>query len=531
MQEQALCTLLALGRLSHRDDLAAWAALRGASRALRGATEHPLFARLLPHQRLHFLRLDAALARHGAALDESVMGRGKSYTACALAAANAAAGGKTVIWGPPSSELNWRRALAHFGLGADVAEFYSYSRTQAKHPPYLDSRSGAVDAAWQRVGLLVLDEVQALLGASQRAAALLRLVRALAPPPRGRVLAISSTPLRYVEESAQLARLLRIVAHDRLGQLNLATRQLELLGLRECFDLCERLDPAFRVPPALAGGPYWRAPSTSNWTCAQALHYCLGGVIREHLFFAMHAPHERRCAPRRTYDLHWDAALPPEQAYALERGCAALGRAALQLSSGALRGNEALAQLRAALHAIEAAKVLLFAQLAEHWLRRHARCKVLLMVHASATLEALREALAPWAPLCVSSRRGGLAQRNRVRAQFQAADGAHRLLISTVGLLATGCDLDDQSAGGCEPRIMAISPSSLATDAQQQVAARVDRLCTSSQAAVFYVWSNVLAERELMQRLGQRAAAQALADALAQAPPTSLAWSQLRQWS
>jgi len=535
MHEEALCVLLQLGRLGHRQDEASWRALRCSSRALRCATEHALFAKLLPHQRLHFLRLNAALARHGTALDVSPMGRGKSYTAAAVAAASRTArssdgggGDRTVVWGPPSSELNWRQAFAHFQLGS-AAEFYSYFRVQAQPAPYLDKRRDAagrpcfaVRADWQRVGLLVLDEVHWLINRCQRSDALLQLVLALAP--RGRVLCLSGTPLRHVEQTTQLARLLRIVRHPRLAQINLHTHQLELLGLRECFDFCERLDAAFRVPLPQHNGYY-------DESSVQVLHWCMTRVVAQHLFFAMPPPlrqHSAALSARRTYDLLWDAFLPHEQHAELQLGLVGL-RDAAQLLRCSGRSGEALAALRQSLHRIELAKLPLFVQFAEHHLRRSAHCKVLLMVHAKATLEALRAALADWAPLCVSSRSTSLQRRNRLRAQFQAPSAQHRLLISTAGLLATGCDLDDQSARGDYPRVMAISPSSLADDVKLQVAARVDRLMTTSQASVYYLYSNLLEEHELMRRLTSSGGRALHGAALHQ--PARLTWSQLCQWS
>lgn len=126
--------------------------------------------KLRPYQRPSTEEIDASLMRHGAALDASDTGTGKTYKACELIRRY---GLPTLVIAPKVGLTMWHRVAEYMGTSLDAInlELLRYGRT-----PYGTwvNEGGKVRWRWAKeIGFLVIDEVHRCAGIESQAANML----------------------------------------------------------------------------------------------------------------------------------------------------------------------------------------------------------------------------------------------------------------------------------------------------------------------------------------------------------------------
>lgn len=455
---------------------------------------------LMPHQRKHMLQLCMALYRYDRAIDTSVMGCGKSYTASAAAAR---LGLPMVVFCPKSAKLNWMAAFEHFGISGRC-EVHAYSAFAKKEPPFLyvlnpdapmRDRRTTVNESWRErcsAGLLlVLDEAHQLKNASKRHAYALKLTDELRLHTRSKLLLLSATPYERTEHAPRLARILGLYGDEQLAQMNPATGRLEFLGLAEIERFCQRIEPGFHIRHPLKGD----AKEFSQ----RAVHWCFQKVLRSALSFSMRRPDPASLPPPpRMLRLWYDAPLTTYYDSKRNTGLAniSMGRALLAQR----RIPEGQACLCRGMHELEIGKIPAFVASARALLESDTQCKVILMLSFIEPIQDCAGQLAEFNPLVIHGKVGDEARHTR-RTLFQAASAEHRLLIGNMSVLSNGVDLDDQD--GRFPRHMLISPSYDALNLHQ-VAGRVYRSATRSPATIYHVMLQGTDEGALLANLRKK---------------------------
>lgn len=485
-----------------------WALIRQLCRRTYWASDSTVFEKLLPHQKHHLYRLHCSIRDYSRALDVSLMGHGKSYTSVALAVE---LGLPMIVFAPGSSQYNWECAFKHFSI-KDVA-FYPYSSFQRKNPPFFKPLAKPEDPDAPKVPnyesfklcdswaercasgvLLVLDEVHFLKNKNLRHHLSVQMVREMfsCPGLPSKLLCLSGTPFDKPEHAPHLARVLGLYTVDPLAQMNPYTQELELRGLRQVLDFCQRLNPHFN--PTIPTFNYGDDFSTT------LLNKCLLEQIKPKLFFAMPPPWKREGAaavpPVFTADLTYDGEIDDPSRHMIN---AAMNTIQIAHSMFARRHNipQAMQMLTSGLKQLETGKIPCFLATAERLLEQQPNTKVIVMCSYLDPINALAARLAGYRPLVVQGS-VPFGKRADIIREFQEPNCNRRLLIANMNLLANGVDLDDQH--GDFPRQMIISPSYNLTTLRQ-VAQRVDRTHTKSGASVYYLYYKGWSESKLMASL------------------------------
>lgn len=355
-------------------DPALWSRLSMCNRTIHSYTKEHTFGELLcSHQRFHVLALVNSLCAHRRALDMSVMGCGKSYTACAAAKS---LGLPLIVYGPASAELNWRDAFAHFGVRGT---FHPYSVFQRNQPPYHTTlRKGpevdengkllkhppTLTAEWaERCAaglLLVLDEVHLLKNESQRSEFVRRMTRCLFEDDSpSKLLVMSGTPVVASEEAPRLCRLLGLYQTTPLLQVNPATGEHTLIGLAELYAFCQGIDRSF---------PLHSVPTLAEYAVQRCLRW-----LRGRLSFSMRKP-PNQVVPPFLYRLVYDGPLDGEYALALREARSTIGQGLALLASRMIQ--EGMRLLSRGMKVLEFAKVPAFVASAQRLLEQNPNGKV-----------------------------------------------------------------------------------------------------------------------------------------------------------
>jgi len=491
------------------NDPRTWASIRCSSKELSTYTNLPVFARLLLHQKSHTYKLLYALHKFGRAMDTSMMGRGKSFTSVALAAALEL---PVVVFAPGSSRYNWDEAFKHFDMKR--GSFYPYSVFQRKHPPFYKRRElpPAIPNApkpsvrekfeltdeWREICaagvLLVIDEVHFVKNKNARHHLLVSMIREMFcyAGSSSKLLCLSGTPFVRSDETQHLARVMCLYRTDPLSQMHPLTGQLEYLGLQEFLEFCERVDPSF-------DSDVLEYTPSEDFT-ANVIHTCMMKSIKPALIFSMpKAESQPGRVPLYTANLKFDGEIDPLYSRRIQSGLARIGQA-LGMLAARIHVAQAQAILTSGMRELETGKIPCFQQTAELLLQRSGNSKVVIMCNNIETIDTLAENLQHYTPIVIKGsvkpeKRPGLVQL------FQRPTPEYRLLISTMSLLANGVDLDDQH--GEFPRSMILSPSYHFT-VLRQAQQRIDRTYTRSAASAYHLYSNESSEVKILENIDRK---------------------------
>jgi hypothetical protein len=229
------------------------ARLRVTCKRMNTGLKDPVVDRLKPHQLQHYYMVKDCLQHSHYAMDASLMGRGKTYVACALALTLKLS--LTVVCPKTMIGDVWKQVAALFGIKDVVVITYTRIRMKNEYVEYVPTRSDPFSASgvipggfqasksWKervnRRTLLVLDESQNLKNKDTRQyQACLALAKTVhAKQGRSRLMLLSATPIDKEEQVQQIFRLTGVMTKDQLARFDIMNGYV-LEGIQEVIDHC-----------------------------------------------------------------------------------------------------------------------------------------------------------------------------------------------------------------------------------------------------------------------------------------------------
>ena len=484
---------------------------------------------LYPSQIEHFERIKLLHETFPFALDLSMLGSGKTYTATFLALNEKYK--HVIVICPVSVAPKWKHMKDEYGLPLDAVLSYQGLRSnkfkQPKHgflhrrdlsefvpddfgimiekekvefsptPLYKDMVKEGL--------LLILDEIQHIKNVSVQFHAASEMIREItvskienagfpipvtgnqsirfrvkqgddfkAEATKSRVLLLSGSPMDKKEHALHLFRSLGIMLSDRVAQQNIHTRELEWRGMREIHTFCSLLSSENQCPQK----PFFESFEKYSFTLFQSIFKpsCTSYMLPPRSNFNL----DKRNA---YYNVDSDAT------EILRRGLKGLKFASnfdgvnVNLNHTELGG--AMAAVMRSLQIIETGKISLFARIARQTLNQSSNTKVVIAVNFSETIEDLKQLLQDFDPLIL---RGSTSVRNRgqLLRDFEEASTRKRLIIANLTVASSGIDLDDKH--GSFPRHAFVSPN-YSTITSYQFGFRFLRADTKSNTRVHFVFA------------------------------------------
>jgi superfamily II DNA or RNA helicase len=480
---------------------------------------------LYPEQVEHFKRLQAIHSKFPFALDLSMLGSGKTYTATYLALSEKYK--HVIVICPVSVSSKWMKMKKDFGLPLrSVLSYQSLRSNKFKQPKhgYLHRRDFSnfvlsefgilqekeeaefsTTANYKKLVeeglLLILDEIQHIKNISVQFHAALKMIREITLTREdgvnsegesgegkrsrereglekigikgpSRVLLLSGSPMDKKEHALHLFRSLGVMTSDRVAQMNIHTRELEWRGMREIHDFCSELASC----PEKA---FFESFESYSFKLFQDVFkfFCSS--------FMLAVKSDFKLDKKNSY-----FSVEDDDAEILKRGLKGLKTASnfdgevVNIAGGAGAGAAAMAAVTRSLQIIETGKINLFAKLARRELEK-TMCKVVVAVNFSETINDLVALLQDFEPLIL---RGSTSSKKRaeVLEDFAENSARKRLLIANLSVASTGIDLDDKF--GDFPRVALVSPN-YSTITSYQFGFRFLRADTKSNTAVHFVFA------------------------------------------
>lgn len=499
------------------------------------AVEEAKRIELLPTQVGHAHRLKTILLAHPLALDLSMLGAGKTFTASSIALDEAFGFKRVVVIAPVSVLPKWDDIRSTYKV--PITNCISYSRLrsvkckQPRHgllmrrdytiemtvqggPISVDKVEFSTTARFRQYVaegvLLIIDEIQSIKNVSSQFLACRTMIRAIVESFHGthtgsRAILLSGSPIDRQEQVVTLFRTMNVMRCDELAAYNLGRREYEWRGLRDIETHCRELDNTMveRLRMKHSRGDGVVRPSHVEVYCYDLFQQ----VFKPARASVMPVP----CLNSRVHKLNaFFEVADLRERVGLTFGVEALSKACSFNSTtgqvGFLNagGATALASLRMitrSLLQIETGKIGTFVRAASALLDRSPNAKVVICVNYSATLRDLQEGLSRYAPLILDGSTC-LPRRASVLRLFQTPSTDHRLLIGNVSVMSTGIDLDDKD--GRFPRTALVNPS-YSTIALYQLGHRFLRADTRSDADVLFVFGKHATEMHVLQALARKA--------------------------
>lgn len=499
---------------------------------------------LLPSQVAHAERLKMILTAHPLALDLSMLGAGKTFTASHIALASEFGFSRVVVIAPVSVLTKWDDIRATYNV--PISDCISYSQLRSvkcKQPKHglLMRRDYTVEMTIQGVNtpvdkvefltttlfrryvaegvMLIIDEIQSIKNVSSQFLACRTMIRAIvdaaqtnleneeggpAQSRKSRVLLLSGSPIDRHEQIVTLFRTMHVMKCDELSAYNVGRRVMEWRGLSDIVAHCRELDNVtverLRMRHSDSLG---MRPGRLEMFCYDLFQQ----VFKVARASVMPVPTQVKCVHK--LNAFFEVEDARERAgltfgvQALSKACsfnASTGQVAFQNTGGA----NALASLRMitrSLLQIETGKIGTFVRAAATVLDSSPNAKVVICINYSATLRDLLKGLSRYHPLALDGSTS-IQCRAAVLKQFQTPTTEHRLLIGNISVMSTGIDLDDKN--GLFPRTALVNPS-YSTISLYQLGHRFLRADTKSDAEVLFVFGKHATEMHVLQALARKA--------------------------
>lgn len=477
----------------------------------------------------HSERLKIILRAHPLALDLSMLGSGKTYTASHIAMDDSFKFERVIVIAPVSVQPKWDDMKRKFGVpitqNVSFSQLRSLKCKQPKHgllmrrdytnEMHLHGHTVMIDkveftttAQYRKYVdegvLLIVDEIQSIKNVSSQFLACRTLIREIIA--RGtspsKVLLLSGSPLDRREQVVSLFRTMHVMKCDELAAFNIGQRILEWRGMQDIEAHCVTLNSE---EVARVRARHSRSGQVAN---GRLEAYCYD------LFQSVFKQARSSEMPVRSLGSHvsklnaFFEVHDTRDRMALSCGVTALTKAcAFNTSTMQVdylhNGTTALESLRMitrSLLQIETGKIGVFIGTTSIILDSTPNTKVVICVNYSATLRDLVAGLSRYNPLVLDGSTP-VHKRMELLGKFQAADCAHRLLIGNVSVMSTGIDLDDKS--GMFPRIALINPS-YSTIALYQLGHRFLRADTKSDSNVLFVFGKHSTELHMLEALARK---------------------------
>jgi superfamily II DNA or RNA helicase len=452
---------------------------------------------LFDYQIGHVRKLQKILERSFFALDLSMLGTGKTYTAATVAIE-----GKyrhIIVIAPPSVKTKWLQLVRDYNLPITAIigyqELRSVKGSQPKHGllSRRDMPDGTVEFhPTERLktyvadgAIIIIDEIQNIKNNTaqfQACSSLVHCVAAAFPTRNSRALFISGSPIDKREQILNFYRCIRAYTCREMCIYNPVDDSYHITGFRQIVDFCAGIDEEARAFAEAELGPLRRRGMGLARTCMEASYSLFiryvkqlssemppvkydAEIIKLNGFFKI-AEHEKDRLIEAVSSLARACAFNEEQQ------CVDYGR-------------DGISEICKAMRAIELAKLSLFIRLVKSRLRDTPESKVVIAVNYTDSLLALKAALWAYRPLIMNGATS-TAERMDVLRLFQTASLEHRLLICNVSVCSTGIDLDDKN--GAYPRFCYVSPM-YNTITLYQLSHRFLRADTRSSSTMYMVYA------------------------------------------
>jgi len=484
---------------------------------LTAAAEEP--ARLRSHQIGHAVELRRILDMHGRAVDTSVMGSGKTYVACHLAAV---LGLNLVVVCPATVTRTWKRVAAEFCLPRPVTLSFESLRgsvgKQSKHGLLVRADSGgehnvttfkpsdvwkfAVDAGV----LFVIDEIQRVKNTTATRDAVQALAVAIRCPSR--ILFLSGTPFDKKHHASNLLQLLFSQSCDLLVHSPYKAHTKELSpGTLHIIERARLLDPA-RTRIACekdhdvyieGHGPAMNFDALKPASIQSALYELYVNVFQPALVRSMPPPvilGDLHC-----YNTSY--AMPEKDRADLQVAVLQLKKALRRQKEGvALLADSGFAAVTIALQKMEVAKAPTFIAIAKKQLAKDPNTKIVLAFNYFMALDIVMQGLADYSPLLLCGRQTDTEKHDAIAA-FQTHSAEHRVLCGIMAVMDVGIDLDDTHGGF--PRV-AFANTTYRPLSMHQFTRRFYRTNTRSDAEVNFVYGAGVDEPSIASCLKRKTA-------------------------
>lgn len=488
----------------------------------------PVPVTLLEAQVPHVRRLLAIFEQHPYAIDLSMLGSGKTYTACAVAERMGAR--NVIVVCPVSVKSKWEHMQRAHGLPVSrILSFCELRSVTGKQPHHglltrrdytmsLPVGNGDVvqfkrvefeaSRQWNETirnekTLLVIDEMQNVKNMSSQFFSTQAIIQTIFrhSKPSGsdsRVLLLSGSPVDKQEQVVNLFRLLGVVKSEELGKYCLVSRSMVYTGMEDIVRYCSSVDPV--------------ATSNTSWRkdMREFAFHLFKDAVKPHVATGMPAPECKYTIKKLNACYRIESKRDQVE---LKRGICDLSDACkYDPESGTVNfsdvnfvgaNNDSLNSIRMvtlAMMKIESAKVETFVRIAKKRLVSSSREKVIIGVNYNDSIRCITTALSDHDPLVLNGALSS-AQRARVLRQFQSPDTRYRLLVANVCVCSTGIDLDDKD--GRFPRLALVSPN-YSTIALYQMGQRLLRADTRSNSELHYVFGIDLCEFMILRALARK---------------------------
>jgi hypothetical protein len=452
-------------------------------------SDGPTPIKLSPAQEIHVEALIKILMGSACALDMSIMGTGKTFTASALAQRMGFYG--VIVICQASIEARWTRMKTLHGVPIiTVISYTSLGTKVGKQPKHglltrIEGDTVRFEAteklrAYIRAGiLLVVDEFQNIKNKSVQHNACKEVITSITfEPDRSRALLLSGSPMDKPEHAVHLMQSIGIIRHYHLSIFHELEARLELRGAQELIDYCLAINPT--------GTDIILSKQIISTERVKPLCYELfRDVIRPHITSAMPPiVHTHDVHVRNHYYI-----LPEEESVQLADAIGGLKKAVhFNSDTNTLDNSPSIwTALTGALSRVESAKIPTFYREARKILDGNPKAKVVLCLNYTSTIDTLAYLLEDYSPMVLNGEVNKKARDISIQL-FQRPTLEKRLIIGNLKVCSTGIDLDDKE--GTFPRHCFASPNFSVIDIYQLVH-RFKRMDTQSEANVGFVYGKV----------------------------------------
>lgn len=479
---------------------------------------------LLPYQQLHVTALLAILNKMPYAMDLSMLGTGKTYTASQVAIDLGLR--HVIVVAPVSVIAKWKGMKNDHGVPLLAAfSFQTMRSVKNKQPSHGLLKRLDYEETVQRHGfdhqvhrtsfeptslflrlldegcLLVMDEIQNIknLGDQLEAArALLKPIIDSNTTTTSRALLLSGSPIDKETHAVNVMKCLNIMRSNELAVYHPGGHYYTYPGYEEILRQMSALDPLRYRAVNPNTNPY------SADACRKEVYKLFQKVFKPVVSSAMQP--QRMHFQLDKYNGMFRATTDKENqliksaVHSLAKACR-YDETRKTIDYGH-NGAETMKAITSALMNIEKAKLGTFVRLICQKLNSDENSKVVVCVNYTHSVDALKDELAEHRPLLLH---GSMTQgqRKRVIDLFQAPDTRSRLLIANLSVASTGIDLDDKYGGF--PRTCFASPM-FNTITLYQLGHRFQRMDTRSSATVYMVYNERTPELNILNALARKGA-------------------------
>ena len=483
---------------------------------------------LYEYQKEHTAHLFGVLEGSHFALDLSMLGAGKSFTAMALYRQRQYSRG--LIIAPASVVGKWKELLVEYGLsGIEVHSFNLISGIMGKNSRtgHLVRRSDKMTAQgnvvahrvtsqmqqYIREGIfIVIDEIQNIKNDNTaQTSACKELICAVHREYlegdritcTSRVLLISGSPINNHNNSVQLFKNIGVISeqHNTQQEDNGKKPDMLLTELVQVREFCQTLDQqtSLTIQQKCADDKK-KAPQEECYEYfTQVLKPQLSGsmvvVGNTHVVQKFNG----------LFDIIPPCATLMKRANKILTMCLHFNRDDHNHGQGGGGGAQMFSVMQKGLLMGETAMIPTIVRLTREHLAKNPMCKVVIACNYTQTItdlvRELEPSLAPFAPLVLNGQ-VPTSQRQAILSPFQEPNANSRLLIGNLHVLSTGIDLDDKDGG--YPRVCLVIPNYNAIDLYQLSYRFLRALDTKSDSEMYLLYAKQCPLKTIMKNLTKK---------------------------